>query len=221
MIVTEIAIPPESFEYSEILQTDPEAKVELEHLSFNGGYAPLVWLSGEDRKAVVAAAREHPLIDDVIRHQSTEDRTLVEVFLEPRRTGVMEALHQSNAKVFDVVGTNETWKFRLGFSAHGDLTTFQSLLSEFDVPMTLRSLSELGLEPGSRGSGDRPALSSEQREAVLLAKEHGYFDVPRQTTTADLADELGISDSAFSQRIRRGLDAVLDDSLESEGVIRE
>lgn len=52
--------------------------------------------------------------------------------------------------------------------------------------------------------GDGRALSPKQREALAVALDLGYFDVPRRATLADVAEELGVSDSAASQRIRRG-----------------
>jgi hypothetical protein len=51
---------------------------------------------------------------------------------------------------------------------------------------------------------DGQTLSPKQREALAVALDRGYFDVPRRATLADVADELGVSDSAASQRIRRG-----------------
>jgi len=35
----------------------------------------------------------------------------------------------------------------------------------------------------------------------------GYYDIPRGCTTAELADELGISDQATTERLRRAIGA--------------
>lgn len=47
-------------------------------------------------------------------------------------------------------------------------------------------------------------LSEEQQEALRVAIENGYFDVPRNGTLGDIANELGISTQAASERLRRG-----------------
>ena len=47
-------------------------------------------------------------------------------------------------------------------------------------------------------------LTEEQREALRVAIDHGYFDVPRNGTLGDIASELGISTQAASERLRRG-----------------
>ncbi|WIV68601.1 helix-turn-helix domain-containing protein [Natrialbaceae archaeon AArc-T1-2] len=44
-------------------------------------------------------------------------------------------------------------------------------------------------------------LTAKQREVVLLALEHGYYETPRRTTLGELADKLDISSSAASQRL--------------------
>ena len=70
-----------------------------------------------------------------------------------------------------------------------------------------------GFVPPSVG-GD--ALPRKQAETLRLALETGYFDVPRDVTLQDLADELGVSDQTVSERLRRGIATVVDDALEDE-----
>ena len=42
-----------------------------------------------------------------------------------------------------------------------------------------------------------------QERALRTALEAGYFSVPRETTASDVAEELGISKSAFLERLHR------------------
>lgn len=49
---------------------------------------------------------------------------------------------------------------------------------------------------------DLSSLTPKQRAALELAVVRGYFDDDADTSLGDLADELGISKSALSQRIR-------------------
>ena len=46
-------------------------------------------------------------------------------------------------------------------------------------------------------------LSDAQYEAVQLALHTGYYDIPRDATTADLAARAGVSQQAVSERLRR------------------
>ena len=45
------------------------------------------------------------------------------------------------------------------------------------------------------------SITDKQREALELAVELGYYDDPRRADLQDLADRLGISRSAVSQRL--------------------
>jgi predicted DNA binding protein len=63
---------------------------------------------------------------------------------------------------------------------------------------------------------DRPddyGLTAPQRQALLLAAEYGYYDVPRNGTLTDIAGELDISEQAASQRLRRGTRALLESTI--------
>lgn len=56
-------------------------------------------------------------------------------------------------------------------------------------------------------------LTDEQRDALALAYERGYFTEPRETDLEALADELGISPSAVSGRLKRGMKLLIEESL--------
>lgn len=55
-------------------------------------------------------------------------------------------------------------------------------------------------EPSRRGRDLTPA----QAESIRIAHEMGYFEIPKAVTAAEVAAELGISKTAFLERLRRG-----------------
>lgn len=56
-------------------------------------------------------------------------------------------------------------------------------------------------------------LTDEQREALVLANDRGYFEEPRDLDLAALADELGISSSAAAGRLKRGMKLLIEETL--------
>lgn len=50
-----------------------------------------------------------------------------------------------------------------------------------------------------------------QAESLRCALELGYFEVPRDATAEDVADALGISKTAFLERLRRAQDGLFSD----------
>jgi hypothetical protein len=50
------------------------------------------------------------------------------------------------------------------------------------------------------------SLTGPQRKALSTALEMGYFSVPREATAGDVADRLGITKQAVSERLRRAME---------------
>ena len=82
------------------------------------------------------------------------------------------------------------------------------------VGVRLERISPLGDEGDGAAVESRWNLTPAQSEALETAHEMGYFEVPRQAAAADVAAELGVSKSAFLERLRRGQDALLDRVLD-------
>lgn len=61
-------------------------------------------------------------------------------------------------------------------------------------------------------------LTPAQEASLRRALEMGYFTVPRETTAAEVAAELGISKSAFIERLHRAQHALLTQIFGPDGV---
>jgi len=70
------------------------------------------------------------------------------------------------------------------------------------VGVTIDRISPLGDE-GDEPVARRWDLTPAQAEAVETAFRMGYFSVPREATASEVADRIGISKSAFLERLRR------------------
>lgn len=62
------------------------------------------------------------------------------------------------------------------------------------------------------------SLTPKQMEAILAALKLGYYSQPRKTTTRDVAASLGLSRSAFEERLRNAENAVIVGAL--AGIVR-
>ncbi|CCQ32242.1 bacterio-opsin activator HTH domain protein [Halorhabdus tiamatea SARL4B] len=51
---------------------------------------------------------------------------------------------------------------------------------------------------------DEYGLTAQQHNALAVAYDEGYFEIPREATLEDLADELDTTTSALSELLRRG-----------------
>ena len=77
------------------------------------------------------------------------------------------------------------------------LTGVWNYLRERDIDVTVDSLRRAADEDRER------RLTDSQFEALVTAHEMGYFDESERVTHSEIADELGISRSSLSERLRR------------------
>jgi predicted DNA binding protein len=211
VVIADITIAAGAFPLGRVLEEYPDIEIEIERIvPLHDTVIPLCWISGGDTDSIKSTLEEDTYTNSVSELTSANDRTLFEIRWSAEINGVVNALIESKAKILEAIGTADSWDFRLRFLTHEDLSRFNHMVTDEDISVTLRHLYNPTVPD------EQPSLSSEQEEAVKMAFEHGYFEVPRGSTAADLATEIGISDSAFSQRLRRGLSVVVADRLSDD-----
>jgi hypothetical protein len=72
-----------------------------------------------------------------------------------------------------------------------------------------------GPDSTEQATVDLSALTPKQREGVELAVVRGYFDADADVSLGELADELDISKSALSQRLRAAQAKLVTDAFEA------
>ena len=100
---------------------------------------------------------------------------------------------------------------------HEDGTVTLSLFGPSDEMQTafdrIPDLIDIDIEEVSGLSSMAPAvesqLSERQREALSLALELGYYDIPREASHEDVADELGCAPSTAAEHLRKAESTVL------------
>lgn len=75
-------------------------------------------------------------------------------------------------------------------------------ISDADLPVRTETIAPARLTEETSVRIDLGVLTDKQREALRLALEAGYYSRPREITLAGLADQLDITKSAVSQRLR-------------------
>lgn len=74
-----------------------------------------------------------------------------------------------------------------------------------------RSRRQLTLDAGS--------ITEKQRKAIEVAFEEGYYETPREADLGDLADRLGVSRSAVSQRLTAAESTLMEQVYELESSV--
>lgn len=101
------------------------------------------------------------------------------------------------------------WRLGLAAPDREALSDFREHCLERGVDVSVERLYEV-----AEWSSGAPALSGRHRATLRAALEEGYFEIPRTATQHDLAERLGVSGSAVSQRLRRAMRELVSGSIE-------
>jgi len=208
--IAEISIEADDIEFGRVLSGDFELELERIIPMGSGGVIPLIWLNKGDPDAFETKVREYEGTEVIRQLVAVDNQTLYQVEWTPDMNGFLTALEESNVYVLEGEYEDGVWEFRLRFTAREDLVEFTERLTANLIPVRLEKI----YNPGP--PVESPPMSERQRETVKRAYRAGYFEVPRKTTLGELAEEVGISDSAYSKRLRSGLASVIEGSLFSE-----
>ena len=182
-----------------------ELEFERTAFGFDSGLHSLV-VTGDDVATVTRSLRERPAIDGVTATSDTE--TVLRLRFDTTMPELLACIRETDGTVRSATATTDTWTFEVRFPSTDASSRFYTRYDDETHPITIRRLNHQGTTD-RRSNGQ---LTADQRDALARAVATGYFEVPRRTTLVELADELDISDTAVSQRIRRGMANVLQDS---------
>jgi predicted DNA binding protein len=142
------------------------------------------------------------------------------------RSGIYYIEHTSETLLISTVVTDangflvhaETksngWIVRLVLPDRAALNAVWEYARENDISL---DIIELYRNDDADGTGSY-GLTDQQLAALKLAYEKGYFDEPRDISLSEVADELGLSSTAMSGRLRRGMRNLIAATLADEDV---
>ena len=210
-VIVEFSLSAEEFIFGSALATVEDMAIELEAVVPTGSrILPYFWATGKRFEAFEEHVLSYPDVEGITQLDRIGDTALYRAEWVPEVSGLLTGLARNEAVVLEAVTTKAGWHFRVRFPNHDLLGEFYDFCTEQDLSVTVDRV--YTLSEASR-AGRIFELTPEQREAIVLAVECGYFEVPRGTTLSSIADELGISQQAASKRVRRGADKVLRGAL--------
>jgi predicted DNA binding protein len=212
-VVATVGVPAETLALGAALDATPGVVVRLDRVVPVGeSRVPFLWVSADAAGAVVETLRRADGLRSVEVVDEAGDESLVRVEWSRTDEDVLSLVDRAGGAVLEAVGGRGGWTLRLRFPTRDALGTFYQACVDRGIETDLRSVHG----PTPAGDGNGAALTDTQRETLAAAVARGYFEVPRRATLADLAADLGVSDSAVSQRLRRGTAAVLATALADE-----
>jgi len=211
-IVVDIVVPAEEFVLGNAVNADSDVQIELNPVvPVGSSVIPYLWVRDYNDDDIVTELRADPDVESVTVVDQFNGDALIRVDWRNELDGCLDALIASEGAILEAVGGSDVWRIQLLFEDRDHLTTFYRQCNEHGISVEIRRIHSSD-RPDEKGGGSS-RLTDAQYEILLAALEQGYFDVPRQIDLRDLAEEFEISDTAVSQRLRRGLSTLLSETL--------
>ena len=165
-----------------------------------------MWASGDDFGTFETAMAEDETVTGVERYSEVDDVILYRMRITDAAEVVCYPIWvELGADRLEARYVDGWWHTQMRFPDREALSTVQQWCVDVGIDFELRRVYTDG-----PGRAHHSGLTDPQREVLTVAAEQGYFEVPRQTTVEDIADELGISGQAVSERLRRGHRKLVD-----------
>lgn len=165
----------------------------------------------ETRETLEDAMAADPTVSDPTRVATFENRDIYRVVVETGLEIVPDRCVEYGLFVFTVTSDAGGWVARIHLPDRDALSAFRERSRERGISFRVTQLYDSSVS-------DEQAyfLTAQQYEILTMAYYADYFEVPRKTTQDDLAERLGVSDSAVSQRLRRAISELIAATLEND-----
>lgn len=208
-VLVDIGLPADQFVLGDVVSQDASIQIELERIvPLDHATLPFLWVSSGSNDDIEQLLLTSAYVTSVTRLVTLDDKTLYQFEWTQDVTGVLGALEAVEGVIMEGQETNTSWSLRLRFTSHERFKQFAERCRELEIDLTLRAVYN------PRPPGTTRTLTTAQYEALRIASDRGYFKIPREVTLRELAEHLGVSEQAVSQRLRRGLDNLVAGSLD-------
>jgi hypothetical protein len=147
----------------------------------------------------------HPSVERVQQVSRQDGERLFTLDWDTSGDRLFEAVRTTDARLITVQPAATGWQLVFQFPGLDALVQFRELCDDAGIDLVVERV----CAPSSPGYG----LTDPQREALVEAVRSGYYAIPRRLSTQDLAEQFGISDQAVTERLRRAVTTLTENTL--------
>lgn len=208
-----LTLPPEEFVLHQTLREIPDARFVFEQVAHRCAerVLPFVWVRGTRSAPLGSTLSADPDVERATLLSELASESLYWVNWNTTVPTFLRTLLQTSGSLLNLAGTREGWSFRILYPSRRHVSAAVDALNSATITFGITSIRAVDGKPGAKYG-----LTAKQWEAMRLADRLGYFNVPRETTLTGVAAELGISQQAFSARLRRGFASLVGQALALE-----
>ena len=155
----------------------------------------------EDRMELEGALDEDPTVSSYELVDWTEETGIYYIEHTQETQYISTVVTEVNGFMIQTRTDGRGWVVRALLPDREALNTIWEYAKEHDIKFDINEIYS------SNDTGDEMyyGLTEEQRTALELAYEDGYFGEPREVSLNEVAEELDLSSTATSGRLRRGM----------------
>lgn len=117
----------------------------------------------------------------------------------PSLPSVLESIGVKSGYLFPPIGISDG-KIKISFlGSESQVRDFLEKVDAAQIHYKVIMLTDANFSPSSPLN----ELTEKQREVLLAAFKHGYYDIPRRINTSQLSKKLGIGDSTLAEHLRK------------------
>ncbi|WP_433629977.1 helix-turn-helix domain-containing protein [Halomicrococcus sp. NG-SE-24] len=210
--VVEVEIPATQFALSQSFSELEGLRCEIERIVADDDtrVMPFVWMSSDEntREEIESVLGKDSSVETIDLLADLDEEWLYQMEWIDQIETLVQILVTEQGTILAATGDDRWWNLRILFPDREALSRTHEYCEENGL--TLEILNIYHLDKGRQG---RFGLTDDQQDVLTLAHEHGYYQIPRESTANDLADELDISHQAVSERLRRGHESLVKNAL--------
>jgi predicted DNA binding protein len=212
-VIAEFILPLDRFPFGDALDSLEDITVTIgTSVPIGGKHVPFIWVETENFEVFETLASGDEYVEYLVQVDQIEGQSLYRIGWAEEGHNLLEGIREAGAEILEATA-REVWNFQVIFFDHTSLTEFANYCRNEPIPIQIERVYRL---TDSTIPEATSSLTPVQREALALAMERGYFAIPRTVTAKELGEELGISDTAVIERLRRGVSNL----IVSEGVVK-
>ncbi|KYH23885.1 HTH DNA binding domain protein [Halalkalicoccus paucihalophilus] len=208
--IIELRLPLEQFALAHTFDVMPELHVGVERFAGQNEESTMsfVWVATGDFEAFEDALVADPSVSAFSSVADCDDECLYRIKWAEEAEAVARLVLTEDGEITAASTSGESWEFQIMCPDHSSLSKIYVCCEDYELSPTVDAIYDLG---GNKGSVH--GLTELQYTSLVTAKEMGYYNVPREITLTELADELEVSHQALSDRLRRAHGRLIDRAL--------
>lgn len=203
MVIAELRLAHPDFPLTPTLQAVSGVTIHREFQPVRGEADLFLFFSvtADNLEHLDTALEADPTVTTPHQIADLGDQRMYRVHITDAAQVTTPTLAQLGIQILDVRSQGASWVLRLQLPDREALVEFRNYCVREGITFDIRTLylEEDRVSEGSFG------LTEDQRDALTIAFENGYFNDPRDLTLQELAAEMDISSAALGRRLRRAI----------------